>query len=89
MKKVTLITFKGCPNANKARALLREVGVAFDDVVQDDLLANHPLRAYSSPSILLGNDLIGGSKLGVGSAGCSIDLPSAQVLRKLFQERST
>ena len=81
MEKVTLITFAGCPNAERARTLLREIGVAFDDVVQDDLPPNHPNRSFSSPSILLGDEVISGSKLDAGGSGCSFGLPSAQELR--------
>jgi glutaredoxin len=81
MKKVTLITFQGCPNAEKARTALREIGAAFEDVVQDNLPPNHPHRSFSSPSILLGDEVISGSELDAGGSGCSFGLPSAQELR--------
>lgn len=67
---LTLITFTGCPNAGRARDALRRAGRPFREVNQDDLPAGHPLRGYTSPSILAGERLIFGAAS--GEAGCSI-----------------
>ena len=50
--------------------MLRLSGRAFHEVVQDDLPPAHPLRGYTSPSILLGERLIFGSAS--QEAGCSL-----------------
>lgn len=70
MINLTLLSFKDCPNAEKARKLLRNSGVAFQDVMQDDLPANHPYRGYTSPSILKEGKVIYG--IISNELGCSI-----------------
>lgn len=85
MRKITLITFKDCPNAAKTRELLREIGAVFVDVAQDTLSTHHPLRAYSSPTVLWGDVVVFGSPLDAGTSGCSLGLPSAPELRKLLR----
>lgn len=70
MNELTLITFKGCPNAARARELLAAAGKPFTEVVQDDLPAGHPHRGYTSPTILLGERIIYGAAS--GEEGCSI-----------------
>ncbi len=69
MNELTLITFSGCPNAAGAREALRRSGRPFREVNQDDLPAGHPLRGYTSPSILADGRLLFGAAS--GGAGCS------------------
>jgi hypothetical protein len=78
MTELTLVTFLGCPNAARARELLRRSGRGFREVSQDDLPPGHPLRGYTSPSILAGERLIFGQAS--GEAGCSIAPLDAEVL---------
>lgn len=84
MKKIQLITFNGCPNADSFRNALSHLGVNFDDVVQDNLDENHPLRGYSSPTILIGNRILVGSQLSGG--GCSVTNVSIEQLEKKIKE---
>lgn len=53
MKSFKLVYFKGCPNVEKTRELLKSAGIkSFSEIVQDDLLENDPLKLLSSPSIV-------------------------------------
>ncbi len=76
-----LIYFEGCPNTEKARKLLIEVGVPFEEVKQDDLPTGNPLKGYASPTLLDGENIIFGSETGNSSGGCSLDIPSVDQLR--------
>ena len=58
MAEWKLIYFEGCPNADNARAILAQSGRAFEEVPQDDLPENDSLRAYTSPTILLGESVV-------------------------------
>jgi len=77
-----LVYFEDCPNADKARKLLRQVGAEFEEVKQDTLAENHPDKGYASPTVLDGNKIIFGAKTGDGGGGCSLDIPSVTELRK-------
>jgi len=70
MSELTLITFEGCPNAPRARQVLQRAGRPFREVRRDDLPAGHPLRAYTSPTILDGERVLYGAAS--GEAGCSV-----------------
>jgi hypothetical protein len=70
MSELTLITFEGCPNAARAREVLRAAGRTWREVRQDDLPPGHPQRAYTSPTILDGERVVYGATS--GEAGCSI-----------------
>ena len=76
MSVFRLVYFEGCPNANKVRTLLTQIGVAFDEVMLDNLPENHPLKAYASPTVLRDNRVILGAKTGHNSGACSLDIPS-------------
>lgn len=52
-----LIYFEGCPNAEGARALLREIGVPFEEERQDELSSTDPLKEYASPTVLDGKKI--------------------------------
>ena len=70
MAELTLIYFEGCPNAGKARTLLESAGKPFREICQDDLADGHPHKAYTSPSILLGNKVVFG--MSSDEAGCTV-----------------
>lgn len=78
---VTLITFRSCPNADKARLALKNIGVSFTDVISDELPANHLWRRYSSPSILQDEKLVFGSDQG-GDGACSLKVPTENELKE-------
>jgi hypothetical protein len=81
MASVKLVCFEGCPNAEKAKGLLRKIGVPFDEIRQDDLQALDRYRGYTSPTILNGDKIVIGSSTEGAAGGCSIDIPSAEELR--------
>jgi mercuric ion transport protein len=83
MEPLTLVYFDGCPNAPRARAALHEAGLAFEEVLQDDLPPGHPLRGYTSPSILAGERLLYGTD--AGESGCSVSSPNPALLRQALQ----
>jgi hypothetical protein len=62
MPEVKLIYFGDCPNIQKARATIRAAGATnFIEVNQDDLGEGDPRKRYSSPTILLNDEIIVGS----------------------------
>lgn len=80
MADLKFIYFEGCPNAGKLRAALGEVGLEYDEVEQTAVPEGSALKAYTSPSILKGDELIFGSKTGEGG-GCSLGVPTVDDLR--------
>lgn len=82
MEALKLIFFEGCPNAERARKLLQQVGVTFEEVKQDLLPANHPYKGYASPTVLDKERIVFGAKTGNDSGGCSLDIPTASDLQK-------
>jgi hypothetical protein len=75
--KLKLIYFNECPNAKNLRAHLVLSELPFEDICQDKLSSEDPLKKYSSPCILLENTIIFGSKVGEGG-GCTFEeLPSS------------
>jgi hypothetical protein len=85
VKKITLITFQECPNAEAVRAVLRDLNVTFEDVKQDNLPGDHPYQGYSSPSVLAGEQVVIGAKLDPGASGCSVGVPTQQELEALLR----
>ena len=88
MPELKLIYFEGCPNAKLAREQLILSKHTFEEVNQDELLPGHPMKRYSSPSILLGDTLLFGSVI-EGEGGCTLELPSAQEINRRIQEASS
>jgi len=73
MSDVKLIYFDGCPNANKVKEILEEMRIAYTAIDQSKLNRADKYKAYTSPSVLMGEKVIIGSKTD-GSGGCSLDL---------------
>ncbi len=74
-----LVYFRGCPNAAIAEDLLNDVGLEYTTVCQDDLPAEHKLRAFTSPTLLEDGEIVFGSR-NDGAQACSLDLPSEREL---------
>lgn len=89
MSSVKLIYFEGCPNAQKAKDLLLKREIPFDIIMQDELEKDSPYREYSSPTILDGDSLIFGQKIGQNSAACSAEkFDEVFILEKLSHDHS-
>ena len=74
MNEVTFIYFEGCPEAKNVRAALLNAGVfGFRVVIQDQLSKDDPLREFSSPSVLKGQELIYGIRTDGNAASCTFD----------------
>lgn len=74
MNKVTLVYFEGCPEAKNVRAALLNAGIFdFEVVKQDGLQPNDPLKKLSSPSVLWGEELVYGIRIGGEVASCTFD----------------
>lgn len=82
MADFKLIYFEGCPNVEKAKRLLFDLNYQFVSVRHDALPIQHPLRSYSSPTLLEGDKIIFGAQMGSEGGGCSLDIPSLDELKK-------
>ena len=58
MKSFLLIYSDSCPNYKLARQMLEELGLAFVEFNQDDLHEGCWGKNFSSPTLLVDNDLI-------------------------------
>lgn len=86
MFQFKLIYFRGCPNYIRFRNYLKGTGLSFQNICQDDLPADHPLKAYSSPTVLNGDKILFGANMGTQGGGCSLEVPTQEeFLEKLNQ----
>jgi hypothetical protein len=84
-----LIYFDGCPNADEAKRRLRDADIDFVEERQDSLPKDHPHLNYSSPTLLLGEQVIFGAVTSAGgSGGCSLELPEAYEIRNRLKAMS-
>lgn len=82
-----LVYFEDCPNAKTARVHLILAEQDFEEVNQDKLPADHPMKRFSSPSILYGDTLLFGSAVS-GDGGCSLEIPAADEITARVKEIS-
>lgn len=75
-----LIYFRGCPNAQITQTRLEQAGIEFEKICQDELPDNSPYRRYSSPTLLLDDEIVFGTGTG-NDGGCSLDLPAVTELK--------
>lgn len=81
MPNLKLIYFEGCPNARKAKAALEKAGCNFEEIDQGILPEDHPMKCYSSPTILAGDEIVVGAKTG-SAGGCSLEVPTPAMIRE-------
>lgn len=84
MAELTLLYFDGCPNASTVKKNLADSGLRYKEVRQDRLQPADPLKSYSSPTIIFGDEVIFGTKTGP-EGGCSLEVPTASQLREKFK----
>lgn len=84
MKDIKLIYSENCPNYKWVKELILRLGIHFEEVDQNNISENHPLRYYTSPSVLNNNELIFGAKTDTPMGACSFSFPSEpELIEKL------
>ena len=87
MKSLTLIYSSSCPNYKPTRQMLEEIGLAFIEINQDCLHEGCFGKNFSSPTLLVDNDIvIFGGKTDSSEGACSTNLPDKEELRNLLNE---
>ena len=85
MKSLALIYSSSCPNYKPTRQMLEEIGLAFIEINQDCLHEGCFGKNFSSPTLLVDNDIvIFGGKTGSSEGACSTNLPDKEELRNLL-----
>ena len=85
MKTIQLIYFQGCPNAMPMKEKLTQAGAGqIDEFIQGELPVGHPYIGYSSPTVLLGEQVLFGAKTDADQGGCSLSLPNLGEVKHWF-----
>ncbi len=85
MKSLALIYSSSCPNYKPTRKMLEEIGLAFIEINQDCLHEGCFGKNFSSPTLLVDNDIvIFGGETDSSEGACSTDLPDKEELRNLL-----
>ena len=85
MKSLALIYSSSCPNYKPTRQMLEEIGLAFIEINQDCLHEGCFGKNFSSPTLLVDNDIvIFGGEIDSSEGACSTDLPDKEELRNLL-----
>ena len=85
MKSLALIYSSSCPNYKPTRQMLEEIGLAFVEINQDRLHEGCFDKNFSSPTLLVDNDIvIFGGEIDSSEGACSTDLPDKEKLRNLL-----
>ena len=85
MKSLALIYSSSCPNYKPTRQMLEEIGLAFIEINQDHLHEGCFGKNFSSPTLLVDNDIvIFGGKTDSSEGACSINLPDKEELKNLL-----
>jgi len=85
MKSFLLIYSDSCPNYKLARQMLEELGLTFGEINQDDLHEGCWGKNFSSPTLLVDNDLIlFGGETDSEQGACTRTLPDKEELKILI-----
>jgi hypothetical protein len=83
--KIQLIYFEGCPNFQRAKEGLLSAGYEDVELVrQDELPEDSAFKGYSSPTILVGDQVIFGSK--TSTASCSVGKFEMESIHEQLEE---
>lgn len=75
INSIKLIYFKGCPEAKIAQEALSKAGIqGVEEILQDHLPEDSRYRKYTSPSILVNEQLLYGMESTNSKPACSLDL---------------
>ena len=87
MKSLALIYSSSCPNYKPTRQMLEEIGLAFIEINQDCLHEGCFGKNFSSPTLLVDNDIvIFGGETDSSEGACTTSLPDKEELRNLLNE---
>ena len=85
MKSLSLIYSGSCPNYKPTRQMLEEIGLAFIEINQDGLHEGCFGNNFSSPTLLVNNDIvIFGGETDSSEGACTTNLPNKEELRNLL-----
>ena len=85
MKSISLIYSSSCPNYKPTRQMLEEIGLAFIEINQDNWHEDCFGRNFSSPTLLVDDDvIICGGHIDSSEGACSINLPDTKELKILL-----
>ncbi len=85
MKRLTLIYTSSCPNYKPTRQMLEEIGLAFTGINQDHLHKGCSGKNFSSPTLLIDNDIIiFGGEASSSEGACTINLPDKEELKNII-----
>ena len=86
MERVQLIYFQGCPNYSVVKNILSDIGVKYEEIEQNGLSEQDPLKLFTSPSILKDGNLIFGQEIDSIKGGCTLSIPDKFFLAKKLKE---
>ena len=85
MKRLSLIYASSCPNYKPIRQMLEEIGSAFIEINQDHLHEGCSGKNFSSPTLLIDNDIIiFGGETDSSEGACTTNLPDKEELRNII-----
>ena len=86
VKRISLIYFSDCPNYQPVRQMLIEIGLPFKEINQDNLHVGCRGKRFSSPTILVDDELIVyGSTTNSSEGACSMNLPNKRELETILK----
>ena len=85
MKSLALIYSSSCPNYKPTRQMLEEISLAFIEINQDCLHEGCFGKNFSSPTLLVDNDIvIFGGETDSSEGACNTNLPDKEELKSLL-----
>ena len=85
MKSLSLIYSGSCPNYKSTRQMLEEIDLAFIEINQDYLHEGCLGKNFSSPTLLVDNDIvIFGGETDSSEGACTTKLPDKEELRNII-----
>ena len=86
VKRISLIYFSDCPNYQPVRQMLIEIGLPFKEINQDNLHVECRGKKFSSPTILLDDEIIVYCvKTDSPDGACSINMPNKRELETILK----
>jgi hypothetical protein len=85
MKPLSLIYTTSCQNYKPTKQIFKELGLAFMKINQHHLREESSFKHFSSPTLLVDNDIIiFGKEVGSSEGTCTVNLPDKEELRNII-----